>query len=560
MAQPDEPRVSIVVPVFNPGPWIRPLLDSLDAQTTAAGDREVLLVDDGSTDGTEHLLDAWAAERSWARVIHCPPSGWPSRPRNIGLAQARGAYVYLVDHDDWLAADALERMGGFAVATGADVVVGRMAGVGRWVPRALFRTSVADAHPPATPLQDSMTTHVLFRRSFLDRIDLRFDDTLRRLEDHLFMVRAYTAAERVAVYSDAPVYFHAERDDGEGAGYRRYRADEYYPALGRSIDTVVAALPAGGERDAYVKRWIRIELVGRLQSDAVRWLPRSERDAFFAGVQRVFDEHVPADVDASLGPAWRWPTALARTATAAEFYRGEDIMTTTVRSEITGRPGSAALGAVLPADAVARAVRALGADEPLPAGRAAPSAGHALARRLRLAAMTVVSRFPGGGLHRALVTWARTPRLFGRRVAAVVAIAAPLVAALMPGREVWALGLVALGLASTTWLAVRSLRGRPTALRQALALLPGVAAIVADTAPGASGVSPGAVLAQVAAIAVAAALIAGALGFDRRWRRTDVRAHAARSGDAVTRLGWIATTAIAVGAVIFGVDAAVILT
>ncbi|MGV9195056.1 glycosyltransferase family 2 protein [Microbacterium sp. MC2] len=546
MAHTDTPWVSVVVPVFNPGPWIRPLLDSLDAQPDAAGSFEALLIDDGSSDGTERLLEHWTASRPWARVVHRPPSGWPSRPRNTGLAQARGDYVYFVDHDDWLTGDALARLRGFAQRTTADVIVGRMTGQGRKVPQVLFRATVDDARPPAQPVQDSMTTHALFRRAFLDTSGIRFDESLRRLEDHLFMAQAYTRARRIAVYSDTPVYVHAERDDGEGAGYRRYRPDEYYPALRRCIDTVVDALPPGPERQAYLARWVRIELVGRLQSDAVRWLPRRERDAFFASVQQVLSAHLPHDAISALSAPWRWPAALAATASADEFYRADDLMTT---SPAADRPGSATLtGAVAPA-ALSHAVQLLGGDEPLPTARAARTPATARRRRTRRRLMELVSRFPGGGLHRALVVWGRTPRLLARRAAAVASIVAPAAAMVLvvsaPG---WAFAAAVAGLVLSTWLAVRSLSGGPTALRQTLALGPAVVGtILAPTPPA------------VAGVAVAGVVIAGAWAADVRARRRDVRAHAGVTGGLFARTGWIAATAACVAAVVAAVDAGVLL-
>ncbi len=548
MAQTDTPWVSVVVPVFNPGPWIRPLLDSLDAQTPAGGPFEALLIDDGSTDGTEGLLETWTASRPWARVVHQPPSGWPSRPRNTGLAQARGDYVYFVDHDDWLTGDALARLRGFAQRTTADVIVGRMSGQGRKVPQVLFRATVEDARPPAQPVQDSMTTHAVFRRAFLDASGIRFDESLRRLEDHLFMAEAYTRAERIAVYSDDPVYVHAERDDGEGAGYRRYLPDEYYPALRRCIDTVVDALPPGPERQAYLARWVRIELVGRLQSDAVRWLPRRERDAFFASVQQVLTAHVPREAIAALSPPWRWPAALAATASADDFYRADDLMTTMTPAQAVGSGSATLTGAVAPA-ALTRAVELLGADEPLPTSRAARNPRMARRRRMRRRLMELISRFPGGGLHRGLVAWGRTPRLLARRTAAVAAIVLPLAAMpLVASAPAWAFATAAAGLLLSTWLAVRSLRGGPTALRQALALGPAVVGTVLAPTPLA-----------VTGVVVAGIVIAGAWAVDGRARRTDVRAHASARGRSPAGLGGIALTAAAVGVVVAIVDAGVLL-
>lgn len=544
----DPPRVSVVVPVFDPGPWVRPLLDSLDAQTLPREQWEAVLVDDGSTDGTGELLDRWAGSRPHVSVLHQANSGWPCRPRNTGIDAARGRYVFLVDADDWLSPLALERMSGFADAAVADVVIGRMVGVGRQVPIALFRGTEVDARPPAQPLPDSMTCHALFRRAFLDAHGLRFDESQRRLEDHLFMTRVYAAADPVSVYADDDVYWHAERDDGAGAGYRRYRAEEYYPALRRCLDAAVAAFPPGAERDAYLGRWIRIELVGRLQSDAVRWLPRAERDAFLAEAQSVLQEYTTARTLTTLTRTWRWPTALARVAGAEEFARAESLMTTSVRTALLGRPGSTVLEGAVSRATLAAAVADLGVDEPLPETRAAADPVRALARRSRERALGLVAGLPGGGVHRLLVEMGRTPRLLLRRLAAVGALAAGVAAGLLAAFPVVALVLAAASVGATSWRAIRSTGGVVTALLQAAALSP--AGVVA------AGGGPVALAATLAGlVAVAAGLL-----LDRRWRRTDARAHAGRAGGPVARLGWIAQTGIVVGAIVVIADAVALLT
>src|SRR3954470_1523984 len=98
-------KVSVLVPVFEPGPLIEPLIASLLAQTMPAGERELVFVDDGSREGTGERLDALAAEHPDVRVVHIPNSGWPGRPRNVGLE-----VVFFADHDDWLEPAALERL------------------------------------------------------------------------------------------------------------------------------------------------------------------------------------------------------------------------------------------------------------------------------------------------------------------------------------------------------------------------------------------------------------------------------------------------------------------
>src|SRR4051812_3729319 len=134
-------KVSVIVPVFDPGPHIDDCIRTLTEQSLPPEAYEVVFVDDGSTDGTGERLDALAADRSNVRVEHIPNSGWPGRPRNVGLGMAAGEYVLFVDNDDRLEHDALERLVAMADADEADVVVGKTVGHQRRVSRELFRQS-----------------------------------------------------------------------------------------------------------------------------------------------------------------------------------------------------------------------------------------------------------------------------------------------------------------------------------------------------------------------------------------------------------------------------------
>lgn len=85
------PKVSVVVPAFNSGPYLEKLVASLLRQSLPPGEFEAVFVDDGSTDTTPARLDELAAVHPHIRVLHTENSGWPSRPRNIGVAHARGS-------------------------------------------------------------------------------------------------------------------------------------------------------------------------------------------------------------------------------------------------------------------------------------------------------------------------------------------------------------------------------------------------------------------------------------------------------------------------------------
>jgi len=508
------PAVSVVIPLYNPGPFLRPLLDCLDAQAAVDGGFETILVDDGCTDGTGTMVDRWCATRDEARVIHREKnSGWSSRPRNLGIDAARGEFVFLIDQDDRIADDALATMVRFARENHSDVILGRMVGHGRKVPVRLFARSVADARPPAAPLQDSMNPHAMFRRAFLDENRLRFDEDTHRLEDHLFLAAAYTRpGRRVSVYADSTVYLHVARWDGGGAGYVSYDPHVYYSDLNRAIRIMLDAVPPSAERDAYLSRWVRTELTGRLASDAVRWLPRDRRNAFFDEVARTLRTVLPEGTVRRLPATWRWLSALALEAEPDEFLRAEDRLATTQRAQITGLTPEVLWAQDVAADTLTRAHAHLNPDEPPPVARAPVSRAGVLRRRAELAALRVLART---GVHHRLVAWGRTPVVLVRQACAVIAPAAAVAASFtaVAGAGTASVALVAVAGAATAFLAVRSTAGWPTACRLALGLVP--AAVLA----AGSGLG-------IAAVAVTAALIGVAWIDDHRGRRSDVRVHA----------------------------------
>src|SRR6476660_3354138 len=131
-------RVSVVVPVFNPGQHIDALIDSLKTQKLTQDQFEIIFSDDGSTDDTPARLDRLAAEQTNVVVLHEANSGWPGRPRNLGMDVARGGYVFFADQDDWLGVEARARMCDFADANCSDVLVPRYAGHRRGVAKAPF--------------------------------------------------------------------------------------------------------------------------------------------------------------------------------------------------------------------------------------------------------------------------------------------------------------------------------------------------------------------------------------------------------------------------------------
>ena len=304
-------KVSVIIPVYNPGIYIEDCIASLLRQSLPPEEYEVVFVDDGSTDETPARLDALAAENPRVTVIHQEPSGWSGKPRNVGVAASEGEYVMFVDNDDYLGDEALERMYDYAVANDADVVVGKMAGKGRPVPVELFRRN----HPHATvenaPLIDSLTPHKMFRREFLDKIGLRFPEGRRRLEDHVFVTEAYLRADGVSVLSDYVCYYHVKRDDASNAGFQRFDPVGYFKNLREALDIVEEYTQPGPLRDRLYRRWLRNEMVERMRGKRLLALPDDGyRKQLFEEIREVVVERFGPGVAAGLQPTQQVIAAL----------------------------------------------------------------------------------------------------------------------------------------------------------------------------------------------------------------------------------------------------------
>lgn len=115
--QPKTPQVSLIVAVYNTAPYLNQCLDSILRQTVA--DWELVVVDDGSTDGSAAICDDYARRDRRISVLHKPNSGKPDSC-NLALQNVRGEFVAFVDSDDWLAPDMLEVLLRAISETGVD--------------------------------------------------------------------------------------------------------------------------------------------------------------------------------------------------------------------------------------------------------------------------------------------------------------------------------------------------------------------------------------------------------------------------------------------------------
>lgn len=258
VAQPD---VTVVIGAYEAMPYLVECLASVEAQTIDPERIEVIAVDDGSTDGTGEYLEEFAARAPMpVTVLRQENSGGPSGPRNVGLGEAAGRYVFFLDADDRLGPEALERMVGMADRAGTDVVLGRIEGVNRGAPKSMWGKTLERTDVYSSNIKFTLSAQKLFRRALLDRHDMRFDESLFTGEDALFTMEAYLRADGVSVIADYTCYYLVGRDDGKhvtkSGGYT-LRFDS-----ARALMNLIAGLvPEGPRRDLLMVRPFTVTLL-----------------------------------------------------------------------------------------------------------------------------------------------------------------------------------------------------------------------------------------------------------------------------------------------------------
>lgn len=110
--------ISIIVPVYNVVQYLDQCVSSLVHQSYSA--IEILLIDDGSSDGSAEICDEWSKKDSRVRVFHTENRG-VAHARNIGLTHAKGNYIGFVDSDDWVDIDMYETMMAKLISAQAEV-------------------------------------------------------------------------------------------------------------------------------------------------------------------------------------------------------------------------------------------------------------------------------------------------------------------------------------------------------------------------------------------------------------------------------------------------------
>ena len=206
------PMVSIVVPVYNVERYLEECLESILSQSLE--DIEVIVVNDGSTDGSAAIADSYEEKDSRVRVIHKPNSGY-GHTMNTGFRAARGEYIGVVESDDCVRPRMFEKLYKLASKNDADVVRSNyyaMSGNGTQF-NLIDILSLGDA-PYAHSFDPKRYVEILrgspaiwtgiYRASFLKEKDISFLETPgASYQDTGFFLKVMTLADRVVFTREA---------------------------------------------------------------------------------------------------------------------------------------------------------------------------------------------------------------------------------------------------------------------------------------------------------------------------------------------------------------------
>ena len=214
-----EPTVSVVIPAYNAEGTLRRMLDSVLGQTWRQ--MQIILVDDGSTDGTLEAARA-AAENDPRLTVIARENLGVSSTRNAGLALCRGKYIRFVDADDTLPADSMEKMIRRAEQDGSELLIG---GYDQYFgeKRSYHNLAGREDTVPCDGIMDHLCGHAnsyfygvlwnkLFLRETVEREGCRFQEDLTWGEDFAFVMDYMAAVSRVSFMNES--LYHYRRTAG----------------------------------------------------------------------------------------------------------------------------------------------------------------------------------------------------------------------------------------------------------------------------------------------------------------------------------------------------------
>ena len=228
-------KITVIVPVYNTKKFLKRCIMSIMNQSYS--NLEIIIINDGSTDGSEKICNELEKADERIRVIHQKNNGIAAT-RNIGIENATGQYISFVDSDDYLTKDAIEWMVSKVIESDADIVTANT-----YYKNEELKVMLPERLYTGSEIKEVLVTHMmgnyakridaisytatakLFKKKIFDENNLRFPSERRLIwEDLAFSTEAYPLCEKVYI-SHKPVYYYCFNEGSLTHTYRQNKLE-----------------------------------------------------------------------------------------------------------------------------------------------------------------------------------------------------------------------------------------------------------------------------------------------------------------------------------------------
>ncbi len=251
-----KPFLSIILPVYKVELYVREALLSCITQNLPSEEYEIIIVDDGSPDGSAAIIKELLPQVPNAHYIYQENQGL-SIARNVGLKKASGEYVWFVDSDDYIAPNCLRALKQRILEIDYPDMLA-LSGIEfdshcsyPSVQYGKNQLSLSGVEHLQSPSFFIPVHHYIYRRSFLEQHALTFYPGIMH-EDEEFLPRVLYFASRIAYYSQ-PVYYYRRREGSITAAYNPLRVQH--------LLTVASSLASFADSHPHPALWGRIDVV-----------------------------------------------------------------------------------------------------------------------------------------------------------------------------------------------------------------------------------------------------------------------------------------------------------
>ncbi len=281
-------KVSVIVPVYNVENYIRDMLLSVQRQTFA--DFEAVIVNDGSTDGSQQIIDEFCREDERFRCF-VKANGGVASARNKGLEKARGRYVVFYDPDDIIPEDSLEKMYAAAAAADADMVVGVMLEKSLGESLIYMHSQKLAKQKRISPLDRHFfgawsLCNKMFSLDFLKKHDIRVEK-MSNAEDGVFTFCALNHAKRITG-CDTIAYNYIKRPFWLAPSATQIISSRYLDGLLQSHDRILQ------EAKRLARKYLKpSQRKAYLEPLYIRFIEGEMINGYYRGIWRAQEDLTP---------------------------------------------------------------------------------------------------------------------------------------------------------------------------------------------------------------------------------------------------------------------------